>query len=777
MSEAALPIITTEEENKHVPLSQQSPFRKWAGLGVLSLGLAIIIIDTTLLNVSLSTIIKDLHTDLQSIQWVITAYALMLAAFTITGGRLGDLFGRKKMFMFGAVVFAVGSFMASEAHMMRTMLLGESIIEGIGAALMMPATASLVVANFHGPDRAKAFGVWGGVAGASSAIGPLLGGYLTSHYSWRWGFRINILVAALVIIGSILFIKDSRDEQHKPTLDIGGIIFSALGLLGITYGIIESETYGWWKAKAIWSLGNYQFNLNGFSITPIAIALGIVFLVLFVLWERRVEEKGKMPLVYLDLFKNRQFTSGAVTVSILTLGMSGLIFALPIFLQAVKSLSAFDTGLAMLPLSLALLIMAPVSGALSKKIPAKYLIQAGLALDVIGMFILRAAIKVDMPVSHLIPGLALYGAGMGMVMAPISNLTLSAVPIQQAGEASGVNNTLRQVGSTLGAAIIGAAVLTSLTGSLAKGIQNSPAIPDAAKTQIAASVSGASSNVEFGDSSIPEGTPDSIKNEISALVKQAAAQSTKDAYVYAAMIILIGFAVSQFLPKTDIHAHENGQSVVDESEYNHSKQKYAAAAAIIIVALAGGSYMLHQSSAKTISTGATGDNLADIQNAFLPPVPPPSSATSTQENQAAISSPANAATSTPHAAPGGTSTPSAVPTITYYTNTNLGFKMTLLPTWQAQEKGQNQVAFVSQSGQYGSVQVYVNPGVDLAAIKIQLQGSPSVSSVTETTYQGEPALSFTTTSGQQGIAVIHGNKLYYIMGTLTTEPFTTFNFM
>src|SRR4051812_27480719 len=172
-------------------MANQSFFRKWGGLLVLSLALAIIIIDTTILNVSLKNIIGDLHTDIQSIQWVITIYALILAAFTITGGRLGDLFGRKKMFLLGAIIFAVGSFIASISHHITPLLIGEAIIEGFGASLMMPATASLLVSNFQGRDRAIAFGVWGGVASAAAALGPIVGGFLTSHYSWRWAFRIN----------------------------------------------------------------------------------------------------------------------------------------------------------------------------------------------------------------------------------------------------------------------------------------------------------------------------------------------------------------------------------------------------------------------------------------------------------------------------------------------------------------------------------------------------------------------------------------------------------
>src|SRR5438046_8824087 len=202
--------------------------KKWLPLSVLCLAIAIIIIDSTLLNVSLSTLVRELHTNLQSLQWVISAYALMLAALTVTGGRMGDLFGRKRMFQLGAIIFAAGSFVASISRNVPVLLIGESIIEGVGAALMMPATASLLVAKYRGHDRALAFGIWGAVAAAASAVGPILGGFLTTHFSWRWGFRINLFVVALLLIGSMII--DDRQEREGKGIDWIGVLLSAAGL-------------------------------------------------------------------------------------------------------------------------------------------------------------------------------------------------------------------------------------------------------------------------------------------------------------------------------------------------------------------------------------------------------------------------------------------------------------------------------------------------------------------------------------------------------------------
>ncbi len=217
---------------------------KWLPLLVMSLALTIIILDTTILNVTLRTIISDLHTDIQSIQWVITAYALMLAAFTITGGRLGDLFGRKKMFVLGAIIFAIGSFMTSIAHSVGFMILGEAIIEGIGAALMLPATSSLLRSTYKGRDLSLAFGIWGGIVAGSAALGPVLGGWFTTHYTWRWAFRINVFVAAILVLASVL-IKEYRETEEKPSLDFVGVILSALGMFSLVFGFIQSTTYAY----------------------------------------------------------------------------------------------------------------------------------------------------------------------------------------------------------------------------------------------------------------------------------------------------------------------------------------------------------------------------------------------------------------------------------------------------------------------------------------------------------------------------------------------------
>jgi len=495
---------------------------------VLSLALAIIIIDSTLLNVSLSTLIHDLNTTLQRLQWVISAYSLMLAALTVTGGRMGDLFGRKRMFMLGAVVFVAGAFVASISHSFFTLLLGESIIEGIGAALMMPATASLLVQKYHGHDRAVAFGIWGGVAAAASAIGPILGGFLTTHYSWRWGFRINIFVCALLLVGSRLV--EDKQERERARIDWIGVLLSATGLFCVVFGIIESE--------------RREMRLLSFA----AFAVGAVIVAAFCFWEWRVEKGGGQPILSMRLFQNREFVAGASVTGVMMLAQNGVIFSLPVFLQSVRQLDALHTGLTLLPMSLMLLIVSPLAAKLTKRINHKRLVQTGLVLNIIAIIVLRFTISNDVKLLWLAPGLALYGIGMGLVLSQINNLTLSAIPVRQAGEGSGVTNTFRQIGISLGIAIIGAVLISTILVRLDGAVASSPDIPQQSKTAITKMLGANATELAFGEHGLFDRQPPAVQKELNVMRRTSTTLAIKRAFIWCAFFALLSLVVASFLP-------------------------------------------------------------------------------------------------------------------------------------------------------------------------------------------------------------------------------------
>ena len=521
--------------------------KKWLPLIVLASALMIIIIDTTVLNVSIRNMITDLKTNVQAIQWVISAYALTLAALTVTGGRLGDLFGRKKIFVIGAVLFAVGSITTALAPTIAWVIFGNAIIEGIGAALMMPATASLLVSNYRGKERALAFAIWGAVAASAAAIGPILGGWLTTNYSWRWAFGINVVVVALLIFGS-RYIQESRDNQEKKQLDFTGVILSSLGLTSIVYGLIESSTYGWWKTKVPFAIFGQSFNPFGLSVTVVSIIAGLAALTIFAYHEKRREAKGKTPLVSLSLFKNSQFTAGSVTTALMAVGQSGIIFAVPIFYQSVLGLDAFHTGLGLLPMSIAVMIGAPLALKFSKKLTPKQVIQLGFIINTIGIVYMYTVLSASSGPMTLAPGLFLYGIGMGFAFSQLSNLTLSAVAVDQSGEASGVNSTLRQVGASFGSAIIGAALISTISSAAISNINGSQVLPNSMKPAIVKRVEAAGSNIEFANPGNVPNIAEAIKNEIVKNIHEATVEGNKISLALTGIFTIIALMFSIKLP-------------------------------------------------------------------------------------------------------------------------------------------------------------------------------------------------------------------------------------
>ncbi len=757
-----------QQPEEHQTMAHQSFFRKWGGLVVLSLALAIIIIDTTLLNVSLRPIINDLHTNLHSMQWVITIYSLILAAFTITGGRLGDLFGRKKMFLLGAIIFAAGSFLASISKGIGMMVAGEAIIEGVGAALMMPATASLLITNYKGRDRAVAFGVWGGIAAAASAIGPILGGWLTTNYSWRWGFRINIFVVALVLIFSFL-IRENHALRRRARMDLVGVALSSLGLLSLVFGFIQASSFGWFKVKEALVVFHNPINLGSVSATPFFIALGLIILTIFLFWERRMEKQGKTPLVSLHLFQNRQFIIGASTMGILALGQAGLFFTIPVFLQAVRRFDALHTGLALLPLSLTLLVAAPLSAVLAKYVSPKRLVQAGIAFSALSFFVMHQSLGIDSTTWSLAPGFILFGFGMGLMMAQISNLTLSAVPQQDAGEASGVNNTIRMVGQTLGSAILGAILLSSIGSNVVEGINDSKVIPDQAKQQISTGVSEHLSDISFGSGENPaQNLPLVIRNEIALITNHGVVGANKTVMVYSLLFVLLGLLVSFRLPNSHPNHGEDEQhkpepsseeipeepiamAAVEETERKKPRFKFNwkqnwkmyVPAFVVILALIGA------------VVWANSNSKNDNENSNNPPqVVIYNSNNTTTPNPPDLNSNTNAPAETPPV-----TTPPAPAT---YTSQTFHFSFAMPSDWKV-VKENGEVVFQSPAGLY-NVQSYNSTG-DMNQLKSFLESQNNIHNITAKKFGGYDAYQFSIDGSYvSGYAFLSSGRLYYVLG-------------
>lgn len=536
-------------------MAEETGLRKWLPLIFIVLALFIVVLDTTIINVSMKAIMEDLHSNLKAVQWVITGYSLMLAAFTITGGRLGDIFGRRRMFRVGAVVFALGSLLASFAHSQSQLLASVALVEGAGAAMMMPSTAALILAHYKGKDRALAFGAFGAVAGTAATVGPLLGGFLTTHYSWRWNYLINPFVVLLLLAGSRFLHESQERQRHRP--DIFSILLSALGLGGVVYGIIESSTYGWIKAKADYEIGSGHAHLFGISVTVYAIALGILFLVGFTWRQRSLERRGRVPLVSLGLFRNKQFVAGTLVTMMAALTQFGFIFALPVFLQGMLGKDAFHTGLALLPFSLSVMVAGPSSGILVGKFnaPPKVLIQIGLALSIIGAFILHHEFVDGATATSIIPGQIVFALGFGLAFSQLANLTLSAVSVNQAGEASGVNNTLRQVGASLGQALIGALLISSLSTQLNSDVAASTVIPPQAKPAVTAQAASSAASLGTSGASAAD-TPPAILKETNRIRNDAIIKGVRTGLLGTIGAAVLALILSTQLPRRSQHAED-----------------------------------------------------------------------------------------------------------------------------------------------------------------------------------------------------------------------------
>jgi EmrB/QacA subfamily drug resistance transporter len=464
---------------------------KWLSLVVLSLALAIIVIDGTVLNVSQKYVIQDLNTDIKTIQWAFTGYSLVLAALTIFGGRLGDMFGRKKMFVLGAIIFAIGSFLTAIAKDSMMLLIGWSLIEGIGAALMVPASSALLVSNFEGKERGIAFGIYGATAGFASSFGPIVGGFFASTIGWRWAFGINVFIAVILCLGAFI-IKDKKEHYPAKTyLDYVGVLLSSFGLSLIVYGIIESSNYGFFKTNKNWDLFGNSINTGGVSVSILSVLFGIILLVLFVIWEYKLEKNGKDPLVSLSIFKNRSFSFGVATLASLFGGFSGLItYGVVFFFLTVKGMSALDTGLALIPFSIATFVMAPLSSKIADKIGQKNLVILGLLINTVGSYLIYQALRFTAVTADFIIPFLVSGIGFGLIAAQLNNIILSSIKISQSGVASGINGTLREIARALGVAIIGTAFISTFNATAVANItnQSNRDIPEVVKIKIIDSI-------------------------------------------------------------------------------------------------------------------------------------------------------------------------------------------------------------------------------------------------------------------------------------------------
>jgi EmrB/QacA subfamily drug resistance transporter len=463
----------------------QNP-RRWLGLTGLALGVFVTILDTTVLTVAFPTLIRDLHASVEAIQWVIAGYSLVFASLLVLFGRIGDLFGHRRVVVSGLLLFAVGALVAALAHTATVLFIGDAVIEGIGASMMSAGSLALINNEFSGNERAAAFGMFGGLAGLAGALGPVVGGALTTDASWRWAFGINVFLAPILVVLVLLGVRVVPRTGRRPRIDLIGAVTITAGLFFFVFGIIEGASYGWWKPLRTFTLGGDRINPHNLSDVPIALAIGVVCLGLFLIVERAKDRRGTDPLYPFSSLRYRSFHFGMLTTGLLAAGEFTMFFVLSIVLQDTLHLSALDTGLWILPFGGTAIFGAGIGIGLSKKLGAARTVTIGMALEAIGLAWVAYKLGPQVTLLSLLPAILTYGVGLGFATAQLGNVTLAEIPPRVAGVASGVNNTVRQVGAALGIAAVGAALnsgsahsaVAVAAGALFLGVITSAFIPN-----------------------------------------------------------------------------------------------------------------------------------------------------------------------------------------------------------------------------------------------------------------------------------------------------------
>ncbi len=511
--------------SEHAPI----PRRHWLAMGTLSLGVSLVIMDATIVNVALPVVIEDLGLNSAGAQWMNAIYSLVFASLMLTVGRIGDQYGRKRLYAVGLVVFMVASLGAGAATS-PAMLIASRLVQGLGAAMVLPSTLSTLNAMFHGRARAIAFAIWGSTIGGMAAVGPLIGGWLATDVSWRWAFWLNIPFGLLALFGIVRTLDETRDTTIQRGADIPGVLLSSLGLAGIVFGLIEGEYYGWWRTES-----------GGLSPVPFALAGGVLLVVAFVVVELRRLHAGKVTLVDLRLLRIGSFRYGSIAALIVSLGEFGLLFSLPLLLQGALGYSALGTGWILLWLALGTFLISAVTPRLAAQLGQTSVVRIGLVLEAIAIGGLALMLSTSVSGAVVAAWLFVYGVGVGMATAQLTGVILVDVPVAQSGQASGFQTTVRQLGSALGVALLGGLLIATMTSQTRDRLADS-GLPPEQKDAV----------VELVHDTAGAGIPALVANPETAAAaaeaQEALVQASRITTGIAAGVLLLGVGATFALP-------------------------------------------------------------------------------------------------------------------------------------------------------------------------------------------------------------------------------------
>lgn len=504
-----------------------TPQRPWLVLTVLCLGFFMILLDTTIVNIAVPALTTDLTASLDQVLWIVNAYTLTYAGLLIIGGRIGDLYGAKRLFVTGLALFTAASAACGLAQT-PTQLIVARAVQGVGGALLTPQTLAIITVTFPANRRGAAFGVWGAVAGLATLAGPTLGGWLVTALGWRSIFVVNLPVGVLTLVLAVVLLSDVRTDHTRRRLDWRGTVLSSAGLFLICFGLIEGPSHGW---GTVW----------GPVTIPVVLGAGVAVLLLFA-WQQRAH-RHREPLVPGGIYANRNFAAMSVVVAAISFGMLGMFLPLVIFLQSVLSLSALHAGLVLAPMSVASIASAPFAGRLADRYGGRDILAAGLLLWAGGIALVLWATRLYFDRGQLITGLIIAGLGVGMTFAPLQSLAMRDIAPRVASSAAGLISTARQLGAILGSAVTGALLQAQLAAHLGPSArENVQALPLSFRNWILEGFEKAAATargLEVGAGQTGSHLPADLPSSVRPAIEMVATKIFHEAYVPAMRTTLI----------------------------------------------------------------------------------------------------------------------------------------------------------------------------------------------------------------------------------------------
>jgi EmrB/QacA subfamily drug resistance transporter len=492
--------------------------RRWWTLAAMCFALFMVMLDNTVVNVALPSIQEDLNTSISGLEWTVNAYTLAFAVLLVTGGRLGDIFGRRRVFLGGVVVFGLSSAFIGLSQSDEWLVAGR-VAQGIGAAFMMPATLSIITNAFPAHERGKAIGTWAGVSALALAIGPVVGGFLVEHVSWQSIFFLNLPVAVAAIVVTLYATPESRDETATHQVDVAGVATLTVGLAALVLALVEGNAWGWGSAPILSLLATAAVALIGFAA---------------------VERRSAEPMVDFTFFRSRSFLGANVVAFVVSFAMLAMFFFLALYLQNVNGYSPLEAGIRFLPSTAVIIVLGPIAGRLTDRIGPRPLMTAGLLL-VAGALFWQGHLEVDSGYGSLLGGFVLLGLGMGLVMSPMSAAAMNAVAPQKAGVASGILSMSRMVGGTFGVAAMGALIVGLGRARLGELL---PALPAGQRDAVAESLGAGGATAGTG--------------RVAGAAQEAFVSALNSGMRIGALVALVGAAAAWALiaPGTPARAHE-----------------------------------------------------------------------------------------------------------------------------------------------------------------------------------------------------------------------------